>query len=148
MSERPRSWDSPWLLTGMCAARAAKAPPEEIVGHEKRESLSLTVRAEILGWAGYLAGAYSDLDLAVHHQNQSLELLRQSGDRTLLGNILSKLGVIEIFRGNYERAESLLSETISHCAWMQSSHHWIFSRLWVPLPALSCLPGLKMQSLK
>jgi hypothetical protein len=73
-----------------------RTPPEEIVGHEKRESLSLTVRAEILGWAGYLAGAYSDLDLAVHHLNQSLELLRQAGDRTLLGDILSKLGVMEI----------------------------------------------------
>jgi tetratricopeptide (TPR) repeat protein len=86
---------------------------EELAEHEGLAALAPQVQAYIGCRAGFLALAQYRGAVAIRRFEQSLPIARRAGDETLATTILGYMGLVEMFQGNYARAESLSREALA-----------------------------------
>jgi predicted ATPase/transcriptional regulator with XRE-family HTH domain len=72
-------------------------------------------RGKALQAAGVLARIQGDFEEAHHLYQESLDLLRQSGDPKGVAVVLNSLGVLTMYEGKYPEAEALMLESLQLC---------------------------------
>jgi predicted ATPase len=89
---------------------------------ERAEGSALPVRAKALLAAGELIGTLGDLEKGEALCQQSLALFRERGDMAGVGNALSNLGAIELWKTNLAAARSLLEASLAASTEVGDTH--------------------------